>query len=162
MSKKSKVAKPPKHGLLYTSLVVLSILFLVSSYFAFLSPVPLFQILRLQYSTSAGDRYYGRVRLWYFYAQSGDWNRAVALENGIDPPDISLYRKANYPPEIKKRLNDLVTKQSKTTDDYIELAKIQASLDKFSDANGSVSQANKLDPIRADTEKLYYQIQSGN
>ena len=138
MSKKSKVTKLPKHSTLFFPSIALSVIFLVTGYFVFFSPVPLFQTLRLQYSISLGDRYYGRVRLWYFYAQSGDWPKAVALENDIDPQHISLYRQANYPPEIKKRLNDLIVKQTKSDDDYIELAKIQASLGKLDDANSSV------------------------
>lgn len=142
--------------------VLLTIVFLVSGYFIFFSPIPLFTYHRLQFSLSAGDRYFGRLQLWYLYARSGDWNQAIALESGLDPADITLYKSANYPPELKKRLNSLTVKTNKTPDDWIELVKIQIYLNKLSEASSSITQGHTLDPIRSDLEKIYYQIISKN
>jgi hypothetical protein len=158
MSKRKNIPKKLFFKNLVFPITFSSLLLLITCYLLLLAPIPFFQLLRSQYSLSAGDRYYGRVRLWYYYAQAGDWTHAVFLESGIDPDDISVYRLANYPLELKKRLNSLVVKSPRSPDDLIELAKIQASLNKFNDAITSITQANSQDPIRSDLEKIYYQI----
>lgn len=142
--------------------IILSILFLVTGYFIFVSPIPFFAYQRLQLSLSAGDRYFGRLQLWYLYARSGDWNKAIALESGLDSSDVTLYKSSNYPPELKKRLNFLTVKTNKTSDDWIELTKIQIYLNKLSEGSSSITQGHALDPIRSDLEKIYYQIISRN
>lgn len=109
-------------------------------------------------SLSAGDRYYGRLSLWYYFAQKGDWINAHLLESQLDPVDIASYKNSHDPTELKKYLNNLEVKPNKTVEDWLELAQIQNLLGKKAEAVNSVGKAFALDPIRDDVSRIYYQI----
>jgi hypothetical protein len=135
-----------------------SFVFLVNIYFSYLSPNPFIRYQRQLLSLSAGDRYYARLQLWYLLAKSGDWLNASKLEAKLDPVDTIRFKQDNYPPELKKRLNILVVKPNKTTEDWLELARIQTKLTYLSDALNSLSHAKLLDPIRDDITLFYSQL----
>jgi len=120
------------------------------------SPVLSYQLQMASFS--AGDRYYGRLSLWYYFAQKGDWTNAHLLESRLDPVDIASYKNSHDPAELKKYLNNLETKPRKTVEDWLELAQIQNLLGKGSEALESVSKAKALDPLRDDISRIYYQI----
>lgn len=109
-------------------------------------------------SLSSGERYYGRLSLWYLYAQKGDWITASTLESKLDPIDLLNYKKLHQPQELKKLVNSLIFKDNKTTDDWVELARIQLILGNLGDATTSITRAHQLDPIRSDIESIYYQL----
>ena len=109
-------------------------------------------------SMSRGDQYFGRLNLWYIYAQQGDWTNASRLESGLDPVDIAVYKKNHLPSELKKTINQLVVKPNKTVEDWIELARIQVILGNINDAKVSITKAKNLDPIRDDISQIYYQL----
>lgn len=137
---------------------VLSVMVGVNLYFAFLSPVPYLVAWRRSLSLNAGQRYYGRLSLWYLYAQKGDWPSALKLESQLDDLDIASYRQVHYPPELKKTVNSLVFKNPKSPDDWVELARIQLVLNNLTGASESIRQAHLLDPIREDISAAYYQL----
>ncbi len=112
----------------------------------------------LMASLSQGDRYYGRLSLWYLFAQKGDWVNANLLESGLDPVDLAVYKKNHLSSELKKTINELVVKPDKTTEDWIELARIQTILGNIDDAKLSVTKAKNLDPVRDDISQIYYQL----
>ena len=107
---------------------------------------------------SSGDRYYGRLSLWYYYAKKGDWVNAHLLESQLDPADLIAYKNTHDPSQLKKYLNSLLIKSGKTVEDWLEIAQIQNLLGKKSEAVDSVGKARTLDPIRDDISRIYYQI----
>jgi hypothetical protein len=140
--------------------VILFLLFLClfNLYSSLFYPSPVLSYQFQMSSLSAGDRYYGRLSLWYYFAQKGDWTNASLLESQLDPVDITLYKNSHDPSELKKYLNNLEAKPTKTVEDWLELARIQNLLGKKSEAVTSVSKAKTIDPIRDDITRIYYQI----
>lgn len=109
-------------------------------------------------SFSKGDIYYYRLNSWYFCAQKGNWQKADNLESKLDKVDIQSYKSENNPQELEKRINELLSKNNKNVEDWLELAKDQMFLGERKDAIKSISEARKLDPVRKDIEKLYFSI----
>ena len=109
-------------------------------------------------SFSTGDRYYGRLSLWYYYAKKGDWTGAHLLETKLNPVDIAGYKNSHDPAALKKYINELEVKPNKTAEDWLELAQTQYLLGKKSESVNSVGKAFALDPIRNDISRIYYQI----
>lgn len=142
--------------------IVIALLTLVASnlYFRFFVSNPLLQAKIYATSLSQGDRYYGTLELWYLSVRSGDWDTADKLASKLDPLDLEFYRSRYSPAKLKIRQNQLTLKANKTTEDWLELAKIQLNLDKISAAINSLSAANRLDPIRSDIEKMYFDLKN--
>ena len=109
-------------------------------------------------SFSAGDRYFGRLCLWYYYAQKGDWTQAYALEPGLDKSDIVAYKRTNDPNELKKDINNLMIKPQKTVEDLLEISRIEKQLGKNAECLQSLDQAKNLDPVRDDISQIYYNL----
>ncbi|MBP9817637.1 hypothetical protein KBC75_02670 [Candidatus Shapirobacteria bacterium] len=109
-------------------------------------------------SLNTGTRYYGHLQLWYYFASHGDWVTANKLALSLDPADTLVYRLAHDPQEIRKNINNLVVKPSKSADDWVELSRVQFILGKTDDAKASLTKAYTLDPIRSDISTLYYQL----
>ena len=106
---------------------------------------------------SVGGRYYLTLRQWYRAAQTGDWLVADKIASRLDPVDIAYYRSLHHPDELKKVINSLVVAPSKSVENWLELARIQAILGKKQDSLDSLTRAHELDPIRDDITSLYYQ-----
>jgi len=138
--------------------VLLGLLVLFNLYSVIFHPDPILSYQLQMSSLSAGDRYYGRLSLWYYCAQKGDWINAHSLEPQLDPADIASYKNSHDPGQLKKYINNLEIKPNKTVEDWLELAKIQYLLGNTSEAVKSVAKALSLDPIRDDIARIYYQI----
>lgn len=121
-------------------------------------PNPTVSLLKTSMSLSRGDRYFGRLQLWFFYAKKGDWSTASQIEPLLDPSDIRDYKLAHYPPELKKKLNTLAVKTDKSVEDWIELARIQFVVGKPQDALNSIKQARLRDSVRDDIDQIYYDL----
>lgn len=106
---------------------------------------------------SKGDQYYSRLTRWYKYAQVGDWDKASSLESKLDQADLIVFKKMHHPLELKKYVNSLVLKSDKSTEDWLELSRVQAILGKPTESLEALTRAKDLDPIRDDISKLYYQ-----
>ncbi len=105
-----------------------------------------------------GEKYQGRLNFWYLMAENGDWSSAAKIENTLDSNDINNYKSAYEPQELQKKLTNLNGKPNKTPDDWVELARIQSMIGNIVDAKKSLTEAFKLDPVRDDIQKLYYQF----
>jgi len=106
---------------------------------------------------SSGNRYYDSLQKWYQAAGVGDWSTADKIASRLDPADIVHYQSLHHPDELKKVINSLVITPQKQTEDWLELARIQAILGKKQDSLDSLTRAHELDPIRDDITSLYYQ-----
>ena len=137
---------------------VLVLLIIFNLYSVIYRPNPVLSYQIQMSSLSAGDRYFGRLSLWYYYAKRDDWTNAHLLENRLDQVDISDYKNTHDPSELKKYLNELEIKPNKTAEDWLELAKVQNILGKTGEAVNSVAKALSLDPLRDDISRIYYQI----
>lgn len=156
---RSKINNPRSISIIKGVLLTLIILIIgINFHFLFVSQNPYAVAKKLIYSLSAGDRYFGRLSLWYLYVKDNRLADAAKLEPKLDPVDTIVFKIQYFPPEIKKRLNELSVKKDKTTEDLMEIAILQAKLNKHQDALTSVSRAHDLDPIRSDIEKLYYEL----
>jgi hypothetical protein len=107
---------------------------------------------------SVGDNYYYRLRLWYLFAADNDWNAAKNVAAKLDPSDTEVYRLAHDPLELKKNLNSLVFKPNKSSQDWLELGRIQYIVGKTTDAKNSFTQAHQLDPVNSDISRFYFGI----
>ena len=139
-------------------IVFLSLLCLYNLYISLFRPNPILSYQLQMSSLSAGDRYYGRLSLWYFLAKNGDWTNAVGLESQLDYADISAYKTTHDPVELKKYVNNLMVKPNKSVEDWLELSRIQSILGKTDSAGKSLLQAKTLDPVRDDISQIYYQL----
>lgn len=113
-------------------------------------------IRQQMYSLSVGQRYIGRLNLWYYLAKNQQWDEAKKLEASLDPVDIKYFYTLHHPLSLKKTVNQLVIKDNKTADDYVELARIQFLLGMKIEAQKSLQSAQKLDPIRQDISDAIY------
>lgn len=138
--------------------VILFLILALNLYFVIRFPSPIIKAKLAMSSLSKGDQYFGRLSLWYIFAKQGDWVNATRLETGLDPSDTIVFKKSHQPSELKKVINQLVVKPDKTTEDWIELARIQSILGKNDDALESITRAKNLDPIRDDISQIYYQL----
>ncbi len=109
-------------------------------------------------SLSAGESYFGRFNLWQSFAQKGNWLQASQFENQLDTADTIRFQTSNQPEYLQKTHQELITKDIKDQEDWLELAKIQIKLGKTQDARISISQAYYLDPVRDDIYRLYLQL----
>lgn len=107
---------------------------------------------------SMGDRYYSRLNLWFAYVQNQDWPAADKIEPELDPADIKDYKSTHHVNGIKKTINQIIIKPDKSVEDWIELAKLQIKIGDKESALESLTQAQKIDPIRDDIKQLYFQI----
>jgi hypothetical protein len=139
-------------------IIFLALLCLGNLLISFFHPNPVLSYDRQLSSLSVGDRYFGHLSLWYYFAQKGDWTNAHSLESKLDPVDIAAYKNSHDPGELKKYVNSLEIKPNKTVEDWLELAQVQYLLGKNQEAVKSTGNAFSLDPIRDDLARIYYQI----
>lgn len=110
------------------------------------------------FSFSKGDIYFSRLNSWFSLAKKGDWQGAKNLESKLDPSDIQSFKIRFFPGELQKKFDRLLAKENKTVEDWMELAQIQISLGKKQEAQNSVLQAHKIDPVRTDIENIYFAL----
>jgi len=107
-------------------------------------------------SISRGNSYYGRLRMWYYFAKLGDWQTAAKLEPELEQIDYLDYKINHQPEMIQKQIDTISTLKDKTINDYIELAKLYALKNDNTSAFNAIKAAHTIDPIRTDIEKLYF------
>ena len=141
------------------SFFILTLLFLMNA-ILFFNQNPYSQNQLALFSLSAGDRYVARLNLWRLFIDNQRWDLADNQEKYINQSDLAVYKAKYHPSDLKKRLNNLVIKTPKTVDDHLEIAKLQAKLNKITDAKNSLLVAKNLDPVRDDIEALLFDLQS--
>ena len=116
------------------------------------------QAKKLLFSLNHGDNYFGRLNLWRLLVQNNDWVNAAKLEPKLNQSEINDY-KCNYQPsELQKKADYLNSKNNKSVEDYIELARIQLLLNQKQNSLASIQKARQLDPLRDDVDRLYYSL----
>ncbi|HOR01787.1 MAG TPA: hypothetical protein PKZ92_00830 [Candidatus Woesebacteria bacterium] len=105
-----------------------------------------------------GISYLGRLNLWRSLVLSNNWDKAVSLETKLDQTQINQYKADYQPQSLHSRLVQILNQPSKTADDYINIAKIYTLLDQPQLSTEAIKKAHQLDPIRADIDRLFYQL----
>ena len=105
-----------------------------------------------------GISYLGRLNLWQSLFLSNDWEKAASLETKLDQAQINHYKADYHPQSLHTRLNQILNQPQKTADDYINIAKIYTLLDQTELSDDAIKKAHQLDPIRADIDRLFYQL----
>ncbi len=108
---------------------------------------------------SGGISYLGRLNLWQSLVLSNDWLKASALEIKLDQNQVNQYKSDYQASSLYKKLAQIINKPDKDADDYLDIAKIYTLLDQTELSNEAIKKAHQLDPIRADIDKLFYQLQ---
>ncbi len=114
------------------------------------------------FSFSSGDSYYKKLNLWFFYAKKQDWYNAAKIEPQLDLIDITDYKSTHHPDKIKQIINKIAIKTDKSTEDWLEIAKLQLQINQKQSAIESLKLARQLDPVRNDIEHFYFQLTSTN
>lgn len=109
---------------------------------------------------SKGEQYYRKLEEWYWLAGKGEWNKAEKIAVNLKKEDITAFTEINKSEELKKKLNELVVKDQKNADDWMEIATIFYRLNKKDEAYKAVMKAYELDPIREDVSKVYFTFQT--
>jgi len=140
-------------------IVVLILISILGANFYFFKFQPdAFTQAKIQLSQLNGSvSYLGRLHLWHLLVQNNDWQNAATLESKLNQDQVKNYKLAYQPQELQKRLSDLQNNPQKSTDDYIEIARIQSILGLSNQAIDSIKKAHQLDPIRSDVDRLFYQ-----
>ena len=141
-------------------LIVFFLIFTISLNFFVLNKNPdIFTQTKIQlFSLNQGDSYSGRLNLWRLLVQNNDWINAAKLEPKLSSSEISDYKFNYQPSELQKKVDYLNSKSNKSTEDYIELSRVQFLLNKKQDSLASIQKARQLDPTRDDIDRLYYSL----
>lgn len=109
-------------------------------------------------STSVGQQTHGLLSLYRYYYSLGDTQMAKKVESLLIPADAEVIKSEYSKDSIAKKINELTFKPVKTAQDYIMLAQLNVRLGKIDTAKDLVKIAHDTDPIRADVDKLFYQL----
>lgn len=109
-------------------------------------------------SFNKGDSYSGRLNFWRLLVQNNDWLEASKLEANLNQTETVDYKFQNQPEQIKQRISLINQKKSKTTEDYLQLAKLYSLINQPNNSFESVKNARQLDPVRDDIDRLYYSL----
>jgi hypothetical protein len=110
------------------------------------------------FSLNKGDNYSGRLNLWRLLVQNNDWINAAKLESELNKTEIDDYKFHYQPSELQKKVKSLNSKNNKSVEDYLEIARIQLLLGQKQDSIESIKKARQLDPVRDDIDRLYYSL----
>ncbi|MCL4384155.1 hypothetical protein M1116_01765 [Patescibacteria group bacterium] len=119
---------------------------------------PLYSLRRQLISLSRGDRYQGYLSLYRYYLENNNLPSARLIAAKLDPGDIKTLETDYYPEVIARAINELIYKNNKTPDDWVEIARLQAKIGLNKEAKESLKTAHLLDPVRDDLETLYMQF----
>jgi hypothetical protein len=141
-------------------LIVFFLIFTISLNFFVLNKNPdIFTQTKIQlFSLNQGDSYSGRLNLWRLLVQNNDWTNAAKLESKLNSTEISDYKFSYQPSELQKKSNFINSKNNKSVEDYIELARVQLLLNQKQNSLFFIQKARQLDPIRDDVDRLYYSL----
>lgn len=109
---------------------------------------------------SKGERYYQNLSTWYLLVNNGEWEKAKEIEKKLDNRDIDDFYNKNNDEELKKKLNEIIMKNKKNADDWMEIAIIRYKLKKNDEIFEAIESAYRLDPIREDISKIYFTFQT--
>jgi len=109
---------------------------------------------------SKGERYYRNLQKWYLLANKGEWEKAKKIESKLRIEDIEYFTKENKEEELKRKLNQIIIKNTKSVDDWMEIAATYYRLNNRDKAFEAIESAYKLDPIREDVSKIYFTFRS--
>ena len=112
------------------------------------------------FSLSKSSLYVARLNLWRLFIDNQQWGLADKQEKYLDSSDFAVYKAQYHPEELKKQLNSLTVKPTKTVEDYIEIARLYHRLGKDSDAQNALLLAKNTDPIRDDINALFFESQA--
>lgn len=112
------------------------------------------------YPLSKGERYYRNLQKWYLLANNSEWEKAKKLEEKLDNRDIVDFYHNNKEEELKKRLNEIMIRNQKSADDWMEIASIRYKLKQNNEIVDAIQSAYELDPIREDISKIYFTFQT--
>ena len=91
-------------------------------------------------------------------AENGNWQEAQSLEKGLNQADLTVIKAKYFPKEMSQQLEVLKNKAKKTVEDWLEVARIQVRLGHKTGALEGLLEAKKLDPIRSDIDKMYFEL----
>ncbi len=111
---------------------------------------------------SRGERYYQNLQKWYFQANKGNWEKAKIIEKELKREDIQNFIKENKEEELKKKLNQIIIKNTKNADDWMEIAVVYYRLNNQNEAYEAIEKAHSLDRIREDISKIYFTFRSSS
>lgn len=126
--------------------------------FLFFRPDNLLSLKTKSLSLSKGEQYQSRLLIWQRLMTQNRVDEAKKMEKYLDEPHLAYHKKLYDPTTLKSRLNELIFLSNKTTDDYMEIARIQIRLNRNSEALEALKQAHILDPIRSDVDQLFYRL----
>ena len=140
--------------------IIFILVFIISLNFFVLNKNPdIFTQTKIQlFSLNQGDSYSGRLNLWRLLVQNNDWINAAKLEPKLNSSEINDYKFNYQPSELQKKVDYLNSKSNKSTEDYIELSRVQFLLNQKQDSLASIQKARQLDPTRDDIDRLYYSL----
>lgn len=105
---------------------------------------------------SRGEKYYRNLQKWYLLVSKGDWEKAKVIESKLKREDVQNFIKENKEEELKRKLNQIITKKTKNADDWMEIAVVYYRLNNKDKAYEAIEKAYSLDPIREDISKIYF------
>lgn len=139
-------------------ILFLLVIFIINFFISLKSPDLFTQHKKDLFSLNRGESYSGRLNFWRLLVQNNDWVNAAKLESRLSSSEISDY-KFNYQPlELEKKESVLNSKEDKSVEDFIELARIQLLLNQKSNSLDNIQKARQLDPLRDDIDRLYYSL----
>jgi len=132
---------------------------IVFNFFVFYKNPDIFTKNKIQIASfNKGDSYSGRLNFWRLLVQNNDWLEASKLEDNLNQTETVDYKFQNQPDQIKQRISLINQKSSKTTEDYLQLAKLYSLINQPDNSFESIKIARQLDPIRDDIDRLYYSL----
>ena len=139
-------------------ILFLLVIFIINFFISLKSPDLFTRHKKDLFSLNRGESYFGRLNFWRLLVQNNDWVNAAKLESRLSSSEISDY-KFNYQPlELEKKESVLNSKEDKSVEDFIELARIQLLLNQKSNSLDNIQKARQLDPLRDDIDRLYYSL----
>jgi hypothetical protein len=139
-------------------ILFLLVIFIINFFISLKSPDLFTRHKKDLFSLNRGESYFGRLNFWRLLVQNNDWVNAAKLESRLSSSEISDYKFNYQPVELEKKESLLNSKEEKSVEDFIELARIQLLLDKKSNSLDNIQKARQLDPLRDDIDRLYYSL----
>ena len=139
-------------------ILFLLVIFIINFFISLKSPDLFTQHKKDLFSLNRGESYSGRLNFWRLLVQNNDWVNAAKLESRLSSSEISDYKFNYQPVELEKKESLLNSKEEKSVEDFIELARIQFLLNQKSNSLDNIQKARQLDPLRDDIDRLYYSL----
>lgn len=146
------------HPIKIFTIIILFFIISLNFFISTRNPNIFTQTKKQLFSFNSGDSYSGRLNFWRLLVQNNDWSNAAKLESKLNSTEISDYKFNYQPSELQNRANNLISKNNKSTEDYIELSRVYILLNQKQNAIDSIQKARQLDPLRDDIDRLFYSL----